>query len=48
MAVNYEARFQELVAGRDWSIRRFAFATELAFLVAKENLTHGSQAREHG
>jgi 16S rRNA (guanine(1405)-N(7))-methyltransferase len=35
MAVNYEARFQELVAGRGWSIRRFAFATELAFLVVK-------------
>jgi len=36
MAVNYEARFLELVAGRDWSsIRRFEFATELAFLVVR-------------
>jgi hypothetical protein len=35
MKESYEARFQALVAGRDWGIRRFEFAGELAFLVAK-------------
>jgi 16S rRNA (guanine(1405)-N(7))-methyltransferase len=35
MPANYEARFRELVAGKDWSIRRFEFATELAFLIDK-------------
>ena len=33
MPATYEARFHELVAGRDWTIERFAFATELAFLI---------------
>ncbi|HEX5501143.1 MAG TPA: hypothetical protein VFW96_00890, partial [Thermomicrobiales bacterium] len=36
MAATYEARFAALVAGRGWSVRRFRFATELAFLVEKE------------
>jgi 16S rRNA (guanine(1405)-N(7))-methyltransferase len=35
MAVNYEARFRELVGHNDWEIKRFEFATELAFLVTK-------------
>ena len=35
MPANYEARFQALVAGKDWTIQRFAFATELAFLISK-------------
>ena len=35
MATNYELRFHELVDGKNWSIQRFEFATELAFLVEK-------------
>ncbi len=35
MAENYEAHFRELVAGKPWGVQRFAFATELAFLVRK-------------
>jgi 16S rRNA (guanine(1405)-N(7))-methyltransferase len=35
MPINYEARFRELVAGKDWAVKRFAFATELAFLIGK-------------
>jgi 16S rRNA (guanine(1405)-N(7))-methyltransferase len=35
MAHNYEARFWELMAGKKWSVQRFEFATELAFLVRK-------------
>lgn len=35
MIPHYEARFREGVAARNWSIRRFEFATELAFLVTK-------------
>jgi hypothetical protein len=35
MPANYERHFQELVAGRHWTVRRFEFATELAFLVSK-------------
>jgi 16S rRNA (guanine(1405)-N(7))-methyltransferase len=35
MAENYEARLRELVAGKGWDMRRFAFRTELAFLVTK-------------
>lgn len=35
MARTYEARFAELIADRNWSVRRFEFATELAFLVTK-------------
>jgi 16S rRNA (guanine(1405)-N(7))-methyltransferase len=33
MLENYEERFMALVAGRDWHIQRFAFGTELAFIV---------------
>jgi len=35
MAVNYEARFRELMSQRPWSVKKFDFATELAFLVTK-------------
>jgi len=35
MPTNYEAHFRELIAGRGWSVERFAFATELAFLASK-------------
>jgi 16S rRNA (guanine(1405)-N(7))-methyltransferase len=35
MVANYEARFRELVANKGWGIKRFEFATELAFLVSK-------------
>ncbi len=35
MPTNYEARFRELVADKDWSIKRFEFAAELAFLVSR-------------
>ncbi len=35
MAVNYEARFRALLADKDWSIKRFEFASELAFLITK-------------
>ncbi len=35
MPATYEARFRELMEGRDWRVRRFAFSSELAFLVSK-------------
>lgn len=35
MGANYEARFQQLVAEKNWAIKRFEFANELAFLVTK-------------
>lgn len=35
MSATYEAHFRELVRGRDWQVRRFAFSGELAFLVSK-------------
>jgi 16S rRNA (guanine(1405)-N(7))-methyltransferase len=35
MSVNYETRFWELVANKDWAIKRFEFANELVFLVTK-------------
>ena len=35
MAQSYEARFWELMRDRPWSVQRFEFATELAFLVSK-------------
>ncbi len=35
MARTYEARFMELAAARGWSVQRFAFASELAFRVAR-------------
>ncbi|MBN1992481.1 MAG: 16S rRNA methyltransferase [Anaerolineae bacterium] len=36
MAVSYEARFEEMMANRDWPMKRFAFAHELVFLVNKK------------
>jgi 16S rRNA (guanine(1405)-N(7))-methyltransferase len=35
MAENYEQRFRALAEAEGWSVERFAFATELAFLVTK-------------
>lgn len=35
MRANYEAQFAELVAGKGWTLRRYDFATELAFLITK-------------
>jgi len=35
MRENYEAHFNALSAGRGWTIQRFAFASELAFLVTR-------------
>ncbi|HLW03036.1 MAG TPA: hypothetical protein VKT82_30555 [Ktedonobacterales bacterium] len=37
MAQNYEARFRQLVAGKPWAVTRFAFPTEIAFLVEKQH-----------
>lgn len=37
MRANYDAQFNDLVAGRGWSVERFDFSTELAFLVTKSN-----------
>jgi 16S rRNA (guanine(1405)-N(7))-methyltransferase len=36
MVQNYEARFRQLVADKPWEIKRFEFATEIAFLITKE------------
>lgn len=33
MVQNYEAQFMDWIAGRNWQVTRFEFATELAFLV---------------
>jgi 16S rRNA (guanine(1405)-N(7))-methyltransferase len=35
MATNYEARFRELLGNERWTVKRFAFATELVFVVTK-------------
>jgi 16S rRNA (guanine(1405)-N(7))-methyltransferase len=35
MVTHYDARFQELVADKRWPIKRFAFPTELVFLIVK-------------
>jgi 16S rRNA (guanine(1405)-N(7))-methyltransferase len=35
MEVNYEAKFHTLVENTTWSIKRFVFPTELAFLITK-------------
>src|SRR5712692_5333633 len=35
MVTNYEASFYELVANKTWSIQRFAFPSELVFLVTR-------------
>ena len=36
MAAHYEAQFRRLLDARGWPAERFAFATELAFLVEKK------------
>jgi 16S rRNA (guanine(1405)-N(7))-methyltransferase len=33
MVENYESRFRQLIDGREWTVQRFEFPTELAFLV---------------
>jgi 16S rRNA (guanine(1405)-N(7))-methyltransferase len=33
MEANYEAHFNELVAGQPWSIQRYSYATELVFVI---------------
>jgi 16S rRNA (guanine(1405)-N(7))-methyltransferase len=38
MAENYEQRFRTLAEAEGWSFERFAFASELAFLVSKKEL----------
>lgn len=35
MPAHYEAHFMDLIAGRGWRVRRFAFASELAFLLSR-------------
>jgi 16S rRNA (guanine(1405)-N(7))-methyltransferase len=35
MLQNYEAHFQELLLGKPWSVQRFEFSSELAFLIRK-------------
>jgi 16S rRNA (guanine(1405)-N(7))-methyltransferase len=37
MPAFYEAHFRDLLADRDWPIRRIAFPTELVFIVTKEH-----------
>lgn len=39
MAAHYEAHFRALLDARGWPAERFEFATELAFLVKKEEVT---------
>ncbi len=36
MRATYEAQFNDLVAGQGWTIRRYDFASELAFLITKK------------
>ena len=36
MVANYEAQFDQWAAGRNWQVKRFVFASELAFLVEKK------------
>lgn len=43
MVENYEAHFHDLVAGRGWSVERFQFETELAFLVETKTQPPGTQ-----
>lgn len=35
MVENYDAHLHALIAGKDWPVQRFAFETELAFLIDK-------------
>jgi 16S rRNA (guanine(1405)-N(7))-methyltransferase len=35
MVQHYEARFRQLVADKPWEVKRFEFATEIAFLITK-------------
>lgn len=38
MPAAYDARMRDLLAGRPWSVERFPFATELAFLITKRGM----------
>jgi 16S rRNA (guanine(1405)-N(7))-methyltransferase len=35
MEETYRSQFNELVAGRDWSVQEFSFPNEVAYLVTK-------------
>ncbi len=35
MRATYEAQFNELIEGKGWTVRKYDFATELAFLIMK-------------
>jgi 16S rRNA (guanine(1405)-N(7))-methyltransferase len=35
MLENYESRFENIIAGKNWQVQRFEFPTELAFLIAR-------------
>lgn len=35
MGANYEARFREMIAGKDWLIERFGFESEVVFRIVK-------------
>jgi 16S rRNA (guanine(1405)-N(7))-methyltransferase len=37
MVANYEAHVRDLLAGREWPVKRFEFETELAFLIEKRS-----------
>ena len=42
MAAHYEEGFLQAMHGRTWPVQRFAFASELAFLVWKGRVQLGS------
>ena len=43
MVATYDAQFEALLAGRDWTARRFLFSTELAFLVDTQGAQIGNE-----
>ncbi|HZU86338.1 MAG TPA: hypothetical protein VFF78_02570 [Anaerolineaceae bacterium] len=43
MPRNYEAIFRELISARPWTVERFEFSTELAFLVHKGRVKEGDR-----
>ncbi len=45
MRANYEAQFNDLVAGQGWTIKRYDFANELAFLVTKDSTQSRKDAK---
>ncbi len=42
MVTNYDAHFRSIMAGRRWSVKRFEFSTELAFLVETDLVEKGN------